>query len=59
MLDMFGKKIQSKLDDLGRKKTLTQEDLKSELREIRRILVEADVNYKVAKDFVKKYKKKQ
>lgn len=53
MLDMFGKKIQSKLDDLGRKKTLTQEDLKSELREIRRILVEADVNYKVAKDFCK------
>lgn len=53
MLDIFANKIQSKLDNLGRQTTLTQEDLRSELREVRRILVEADVNYQVAKEFCK------
>lgn len=53
MLDILANKIQSKLDNLGRKTKLTEEELKSELREIRRILVEADVNYQVAKEFCK------
>ena len=53
MLDIFANKIQSKLDNIGRKTTLTEEDLRTELREVRRILVEADVNYQVAKEFCK------
>ncbi len=53
MLDIFGNNIQKKLTDLGRQTTLTEADLKTELREIRRILVEADVNYSVAKTFCK------
>lgn len=53
MLDFFSNKIQNKLDNLGRQTKLTEADLKSELREIRRILVEADVNYQIAKDFCK------
>ena len=57
MLDILANQIQSKLDGIGRKKTLTQEDLKKELREIRRILVEADVNYHVAKNFCKEINK--
>ena len=53
MLDIFSKSIQNKLDSIGRKTSLTEEDLKQELKEIRRILVEADVNYFVAKKFCK------
>lgn len=57
MLDIFANKIQSKLDNIGRKTTLTEEDLRTELREVRRILVEADVNYQVAKEFCKEVQK--
>lgn len=53
MLDMFSNQIQNKLDDIGRKKNLTSEELRTSLREIRLILLEADVNYKVAKEFCK------
>lgn len=53
MLDIFSQQISSKLDEIGRKKNLTPEDLRVSLREIRLILLEADVNYKVAKDFCK------
>lgn len=51
MLSFIGKQISTKLDDIGRKTTLTEDDLKKELIDIRRMLIEADVNYKVAKDF--------
>ncbi len=54
MLDVFSNQIQSKLDDIGRKKNLTEEDLRVSLREIRLVLLEADVNYKVAKSFCKR-----
>lgn len=54
MLDVFSNQIQNKLDDIGRKKNLTEEDLRVSLREIRLILLEADVNYKVAKSFCKR-----
>lgn len=54
MLDVFSSQIQNKLDDIGRKKNLTEEDLRVSLREIRLVLLEADVNYKVAKNFCKR-----
>jgi signal recognition particle subunit SRP54 len=54
---MFGE-LQEKLDGLfvkikGRGR-LNEEDVKAALREVRRILLEADVNFKVAKSFLKK-----
>ncbi len=58
MLDVFSKQIQNKLDDIGRKKNLTSEELRTSLREIRLILLEADVNYKVAKEFCKSVEKR-
>jgi signal recognition particle subunit SRP54 len=37
---------------LGRKGRLTEQDVEDAMREVRRALLEADVNFKVAKDFV-------
>lgn len=53
MLDLISDQLQNKLTDIARQKTVTETDLKSNIRDIRLILVEADVNYKVAKDFCK------
>ena len=39
--------------NLKRKGKLSESDVKLAMREIRMALLEADVNYKVAKDFVK------
>ncbi len=55
--ELFGE-LQDKLDGFfkklrGRGK-LTEKDVKEALREVRRILLEADVNFKVAKTFLKK-----
>lgn len=58
MLDLFSNQIRSKLDDIGKKKQLNEQDLKITLREIRLILVEADVNYQVAKNFCQDIEKK-
>ncbi|HEX7878887.1 MAG TPA: signal recognition particle protein [Candidatus Eisenbacteria bacterium] len=48
--------LSGKLDDIFRrlrgKGKLTEDNIKETLREVRRALLEADVNYKVAKDFV-------
>ncbi len=54
---MFGE-LQDKLDGFfkklrGRGK-LTEKDVQAALREVRRILLEADVNFKVAKSFLKR-----
>ena len=49
--------LKDKLGDifknLKKKGKLTEADVKVAMREIRMALLEADVNYKVAKDFVK------
>ncbi|MCX8056269.1 MAG: signal recognition particle protein [Ignavibacteria bacterium] len=37
---------------------LTEKNISDALREVRRILIDADVNYKVAKDFIEKVEKK-
>ena len=37
---------------------LTEDDLKAPLREVRMALLEADVNFKVVKDFVAKVKER-
>ncbi len=54
--------LSSKFDDVFRKLrgqgALTPENIKEGLREVRRALLEADVNYKVAKDFVREVEAK-
>jgi signal recognition particle subunit SRP54 len=55
-IDMFGELV-DKFDDIFKKLRgvgkLTEKNIKDSLREVRRALLEADVNYKVVKDFIK------
>lgn len=46
-------KLQSAFGKLGSKGKLTEADVKVVMREVKMALLEADVNYKVVKDFVK------
>lgn len=48
----LGDKLQSAFKDLRGKGKLSESDIDGALREIRRALLEADVNFKVAKDFI-------
>ena len=54
--------LSGRFDDIFRKLKghgkLTDENIAETAREVRRILLEADVNFKIAKDFVEKVKKK-
>ena len=54
--------LSGKLDDIFRrlrgKGKLSDDNIKETLREVRRALLEADVNYKVAKDFVEAVREK-
>ncbi|MBD3165731.1 signal recognition particle protein [bacterium] len=54
---MFGEltdKLESFFQGLKGRGKLTESDVKAALREVRRILLEADVNFQVARDFLKK-----
>lgn len=48
----LGDKLQSAFKDLRGKGKLSESDIDEALREVRRALLEADVNFKVAKDFI-------
>ena len=48
----LGDKLQSAFKDLRGKGKLSEGDIDGALREVRRALLEADVNFKVAKDFI-------
>jgi signal recognition particle subunit SRP54 len=52
MFDTLSDKLQGALGDLRSRGILTEEDLSRAMREIRLALLEADVNFKVVKDFV-------
>ena len=52
MFESLSDKLKRSLRALGGKGKLTPEAVDAALREIRMALLEADVNYKVAKDFV-------
>jgi signal recognition particle subunit SRP54 len=52
MFESLSDKLKSTLKNLRGEGTLTPEHVDAALREIRRALLEADVNYKVARDFV-------
>lgn len=48
----LGDKLRSAFKDLRGKGKLSESDIDGALREVRRALLEADVNFKVAKDFI-------
>jgi len=52
MFDALTSKLQEVFDRLGRKGTLTAADVDAAMRELRIALLEADVNYGVAKDLI-------
>ena len=58
MFESLGNKLQDILDRLGRESKLTEAQVKASMREIRMALLEADVNFNVAKDFVAKVSEK-
>ena len=51
--DSLSEKLQNVFKNLRRKGRLTEEDVKAALKEVKLALLEADVNFKVVKNFVK------
>lgn len=58
MLDNLTRRLGGILAGLGRKGRLTEDDVNEMLREVRVALLEADVNFKVAKQFIAHVKEK-
>lgn len=58
MFENLADRLQNALGKLTNKGKLTEKDIDVAMREIRLALLEADVNYKVVKDFVKQTKEK-
>ncbi len=58
MFDSLSDKLQGALDGIRSQGKLTEKDIDRAAREIRLALLEADVNYKVVKDFVAKVKER-
>lgn len=58
MLGMLTDKMQGLFSKLAGKKKLTEENMSEAVSEVRLALLEADVNYSVAKTFVKRIKEK-
>jgi signal recognition particle subunit SRP54 len=52
MFDSLSDKLQGVFQRFGSRGTITEKDLDEALREVRLALLEADVNYKVVKDFI-------
>src|SRR4029079_526438 len=51
MFDLLAEKLQATLSDVRARGTLTEDDINKAMREIRLSLLEADVNFKVVKQF--------
>lgn len=58
MLDNFSDKLQSIFSGLRSKGKLNEDDINSAMKEIRMALLEADVNFKVVKSFIKNTKER-
>jgi signal recognition particle subunit SRP54 len=56
MFDTLGDRLQASLGDLRKKGRLDEETISKAMREIRLALLEADVNFKVVKEFVDRVK---
>ncbi|MCC6674499.1 MAG: signal recognition particle protein [Thermomicrobiales bacterium] len=52
MFETLSDRLNQSLGKLTRKGNLTEQDVDDAMREVRRALLEADVNFKVAKDFI-------
>ena len=58
MFESLSEKLQHLFQQLGRKGRLTEADVTEAAREIRLALLEADVNYRVVKDFIARVKER-
>ncbi|NOZ50217.1 MAG: signal recognition particle protein [Chloroflexi bacterium] len=58
MFENLSDKLQSVFDNLGKRGRLSEEDVDKALRQVRLALLEADVNYKVVKDFVSRVRER-
>jgi len=58
MFESLSDRLQNVFEQLGRKGRLTEDDVNAAMREVRMALLEADVNLKVAKDFIKRVKER-
>jgi len=58
MFDALSEKLQATLDGVKQRGTLTEDDINAAMREIRLALLEADVNFKVVKQFTNALKER-
>jgi signal recognition particle subunit SRP54 len=58
MFDSLGEKLQATLADVRQRGTLTEQDVDAAMREIRLALLEADVNFKVVRQFTSELKER-
>jgi signal recognition particle subunit SRP54 len=58
MFDLLAEKLQGTLTDVRNRGTLTEDDIDGAMREIRLALLEADVNFKVVKQFTTQVKER-
>ncbi len=58
MLEELTEKLEKALKKITGQGKITETNISDTLREIRRVLLDADVNYKVAKDFIDRVKEK-
>ncbi|RME48477.1 MAG: signal recognition particle protein [Chloroflexi bacterium] len=58
MFESLSDKLQETFANLGRKGKLNEADVDAAMRNVRLALLEADVNYKVVRDFVKRVKER-
>src|SRR3712207_6219054 len=58
MFDALSEKLQATLSDVRQRGTLTEADVNAAMREIRLALLEADVNFRVVKEFTSKVKER-
>src|SRR4051794_32124575 len=58
MFDSLSEKLQATLSDVRQRGTLTEADVNAAMREIRLALLEADVNFRVVKEFTTKVKER-
>ena len=54
MFDSLAGRLDRVFERLRGRGKLSPENIRESLREMRRVLLEADVNYKVARDFIKR-----
>jgi signal recognition particle subunit SRP54 len=58
MFESLTEKLQKVFDKLGKRGKLSEADVDAALREVRLALLEADVNFKVVKDFIQRVKER-